>query len=402
MFPNRLAVIACAAVLMLLLSACPAEPEPPPAIVASVTLLNLQPQPIQTGIDKQSVNNCGGTDDATYTVAKEREITHLLEVGSEFSVSADGAVKVFGTGIGLGTAVAAKVGATYGKRDTVARTIEITVDPKTMVEYEVSLQDVYQVGEAEVTVGGQRTTIPFRFFDDFVLVLLGTRELPCPGTPTAVPTFTAAPEGGSTLAAAAASTSKPTETQIPLSPTDTPTVLPSPTIAKQPTNTPLPSVAALLNNTLGLGTWFCLPERLDAVAVKSIPSGYVVQYPVQDLEVMGLHYYAGDIMNTNSPATAWLARAISLEDCPNPIGKYNDVVVNAAAIDRLLGHGNWRCQADSDRAIAIFNVPEDFVVLEPLTRVDKNDVLYPYLASVPARGLATGWLWSDLDRAECP
>jgi hypothetical protein len=189
MIPSRTAALICAAGVLLLAASCSPVANTP-AVAASITLQNVQLQPVQTGTDKQAVNNCGGTDDATYTIAKEREISHQLEVASELSLSADGSVKVLGTGIALGAAVASKVGATYGKRDTVGRTIEINVQPKTMVEYEVSLQDVYEAGEAEITVGNQKTTIPFRFFDDFVLVLLGTRELPCLDTATAVPTYT--------------------------------------------------------------------------------------------------------------------------------------------------------------------------------------------------------------------
>lgn len=226
----RPAALICAAVALLFAASC-APVTNAPAVAASVTLRNMQLKPVQTGTDKQAVNNCGGTDGATYTIAKEREISHQLDVGSELSVNADGSVKVFGTGIGLGTTVAAKVGATYGKRDTVERTIEINVRPKTMVEYEVSLQDVYEAGEAEITVGSQKTTIPFRFFDDFVLVLLGTRELPCPDTPTAVPTFTVE----ATLDASV-QTEIPTGTPVPPTATITPpTVTPGP-----PTSTPIP------------------------------------------------------------------------------------------------------------------------------------------------------------------
>lgn len=246
MYPSRTASLICAATILLLAACWSSEPDTP-AVVASVTLLNLQPQPEQTGIDKRAVNNCGGTDDATYTISKEREITHLLEVNSEFSVDADGSVKVFGTGIGLGAAVATKVGATYGKRDMVERTIEIKVDPKTMVEYEVSLQDVYQVGDAEVTIGGQKTTIPFRFFDDFVLVLLGTQELPCPGTPTVVPTFTAEAASDATRLSTQvnAGSAAIDATMPPVTPTNTPfpptaTSVPPTATAVPPTNTPVP------------------------------------------------------------------------------------------------------------------------------------------------------------------
>ena len=110
-----------------------------------------------------------------------------------------------------------------GKRDTVQRTIEISVKPKTMVEYEVSLQDVYESGDAEITVGNQKTTIPFRFFDDFVLVLLGTRELPCLDTPTVVPTYTV-----TAAIATSVQTEIPADTPVPPMATSTP-VPPPPT-----------------------------------------------------------------------------------------------------------------------------------------------------------------------------
>lgn len=223
MITSRTAALICAAGVLLFAASC-SPVSNPPAVAASITLRNVQLQPVQTGTDKQAVNNCGGTDDATYTIAKEREISHQLEVASELSLSADGSVKVLGTGIGLGAAVASKVGATYGKRDTVERTIEITVQPKTMVEYEVSLQDVYEAGDAEITVGNQKTTVPFRFFDDFVLVLLSTRELPCLDVITAVPTYTV-----ETKIDASVQTEVPIDAAVP--PTTTVTPVPPASVA---------------------------------------------------------------------------------------------------------------------------------------------------------------------------
>lgn len=264
--PIRTITLICAAVVLLFAAGCSSQPNLP-AVVPSVTLHNLEPKVLETGTDKQTVNNCGGTDDATYKVAKEREITRLLEVDSQFSVSADGAVDVFGIRIGLGTAVAARVGATYGKRDTVNREIEIKVEPKTMVEFEVSLRDVFQAGNAEVTVGGQRTTIPFRFFNDFTLVLLSTREIPCEGMPSTVPTDTVALEDGTTPVA------PPIE--LPgLTATPTETATPTPTV----TATPGPPTEKLCGETF---YQFSLAESLADVTY-AFPDGYRVGYISSD------------------------------------------------------------------------------------------------------------------------
>src|SRR5688572_25520100 len=63
-------------------------------------------------------NNCDGSAQTNYEVRRSRSIKHEMHVSDEYEVNALGDVKILGTGVGLGGAVAKQVGRTYGVEET--------------------------------------------------------------------------------------------------------------------------------------------------------------------------------------------------------------------------------------------------------------------------------------------
>jgi len=71
-----------------------------------------------------------------------------------------------------------------------------------------------------------------------------------------------------------------------------------------------------IDAVLGAGNWRCFPDRLDGVAVKNLPPGFVVEYPLSNVD-KGTKYYLGETVPGGGGATAWLQGALaSREECP--------------------------------------------------------------------------------------
>jgi len=262
MFPKTLAALLYAASIVLIAACSPIigeQPEvpataasgpngtdsqsaslpPPPSLLANIVeLSDLKLDNVEIYRERQTVANCGGTDAAKYTISRSREVQRIVEVEGAVSISEEGEVTVGIPEIGavryqLGTQVAAVLGVKYGETDTLMRSIEIQVKPKTRVEYIVSLQDVYQVGTATIAVAGIRYEQPFRFYDGFVMVLTETHELLCSDNmqPPA--------EGGGATGTPSA-TSTPTTSTTTATPTETETATP-PSSGESPKNTHTPT-----------------------------------------------------------------------------------------------------------------------------------------------------------------
>lgn len=173
-------------------------------------------------------NNCGGSAEVENDYEWTRTIDHSMKVEGEYSISAEGDVKLFGTGVGVGAEVAASLGYQYGTQEAIARSITVKAGPGTNMEHKISFREIYEKGSAAVELNGNLELIPFSFRSDFALELIESRDLGCPiteestGTPTELPTQI--------------STSEPTSSNTPM-PEPTPTIL-VPT--STPPNTPEP------------------------------------------------------------------------------------------------------------------------------------------------------------------
>lgn len=147
--------------------------------------------------------NCTGAAEVENEVEKSRTIQYVMEVQNGVSVSATGQVGFAGTGVELGATVAAQFGQSYGSSDTITRSIIVKAPPGTNMQHVIRQMEVWQIGEAKITVGGQQTIIPFKFRSDFAIELAGSNQLPCgtntqPGDPTLEipPTATDTPNAG--------------------------------------------------------------------------------------------------------------------------------------------------------------------------------------------------------------
>jgi hypothetical protein len=67
----------------------------------------------------------------------------------------------------------------------------------------------------------------------------------------------------------------------------------------------------------------------------------------------------------------------------------------------MLGKGNWRCIDGAPNGISIDQLPDNFVVRFPLTRIDARGAYYYEGQTVNSSGYATGWLVSNLPDNEC-
>ncbi len=125
-------------------------------------------------------NNCGGSAEVENVVEKSRSVSHTMEVGGEYRISASGEVKILGTGVELGTEVATMLGYGYGAEESLSRSITVKASPGTNMEHTISLLEVYENGEASVDVNGILELVPFSFRDDFAIKLVSSRNLGCP------------------------------------------------------------------------------------------------------------------------------------------------------------------------------------------------------------------------------
>ncbi|MGB0386022.1 MAG: hypothetical protein ACPGWR_14545 [Ardenticatenaceae bacterium] len=147
---------------------------------------NLKPEVRVVQVETIPQNNCGGTAEVENQVEKSRSIARTIEVGSEFELSAEGDVKVLGTGVGLGAAVATQLGYSYGSTEDISRAITVKAGPGTHMEHHISLEEVWEVGTAKVVVNNKEQTIPFSFRSDFSVKLDDSRDLDdCPNSDVA-------------------------------------------------------------------------------------------------------------------------------------------------------------------------------------------------------------------------
>jgi hypothetical protein len=71
-----------------------------------------------------------------------------------------------------------------------------------------------------------------------------------------------------------------------------------------------------IDGVLGAGNWSCFPDRLDGIHVQNIPSNLIIQWPLSNIDKFNVKYGVGDSVPPNGPATAWLERSITRDQCP--------------------------------------------------------------------------------------
>lgn len=140
-------------------------------------------------------NNCGGMAEIENGIEHSQAVQHTMDVGLGYGLSADGSVKIFGTGVSLGAEVAASLGYAYGTEEIVNRSITVKAAPGTNMEHKISFQEVYENGVATVSLENEIEIVPFSFRTDFKLEAVESVDRGCPASPAPVtPTPTPTPQ----------------------------------------------------------------------------------------------------------------------------------------------------------------------------------------------------------------
>jgi hypothetical protein len=173
-------------ILFLLSAACGgSKPDAPPAAQVPPTpnvIIELEggttPEYREATIEMIPQNNCGGNAEVENHIERTKTIAHTMEVGAEFQVSTSGQVGFAGRGVGLGAMVASKLGYSYGAEESMSRSITVKAKERTYVEHRIKLQEIWEVGMAQVVVDNQTLDIPFSFRTDFAVDLVDSKEVP--------------------------------------------------------------------------------------------------------------------------------------------------------------------------------------------------------------------------------
>ena len=173
----RLALTAVT-LLTWILTGCTALPSYP---IPQIDLGELTSEEMEVDREIVKQDNCKGTAELSYEVSGSRQVSFELSTGGQFEVNADGQIGLFGTDVGLGAAVAANVGVTYGTTQVIAKTIKVGAAPGTYVLHVISHRILWKTGTATVGVNGLTEEVQFRFPKDFSLVSISVDQLPCPG-----------------------------------------------------------------------------------------------------------------------------------------------------------------------------------------------------------------------------
>jgi hypothetical protein len=167
----------------MLLSSCGAQSPLSATPKIDVSITNTEKSTVMVETIPQ--NNCNGNSEVENQVQRTRTVQHVVETQSQFSVNENGQIGFGGTDIELGTTVAAELGYTYGSEDAVTRSITVKAKPGTNMQHAVKQVEVWKTGEAQVTVGNQSVSVPFRFLQDFSVELEESKDMKCDGsTPT--------------------------------------------------------------------------------------------------------------------------------------------------------------------------------------------------------------------------
>jgi hypothetical protein len=152
-----------------------------------------------------------------------------------------------------------------------------------------------------------------------------------------------------------------------------------------------------LDAILGAGNWRCVDGFPNAVSIDSLPSNFIVRFPLIRVDARNRFYYKGDIVpDAGYYATGWLAG-----DLPNNPCLRTQPHITRSDINGLLGAGNWHCLANYPTGVKVDNIPSGFVVQRPAIFVDKEDKRYYQGESVPSGGPATVWFPVSIAN-ECP
>lgn len=159
--------------------------------------------------------NCDGTAEVENQIQKSRAIEHIIEALVGVSVNANGQIGFAGTDVELGLTVAEQLGTSYGTTETITKSVTVKAKPGTNMQHVLRLTELWKVGTADVKVGDQEMTVPFRFRHDFAIELVASKDAGC-NNATATSIFPTATQQVATSAPTLAGTF-PSTTSLPQS-----------------------------------------------------------------------------------------------------------------------------------------------------------------------------------------
>jgi hypothetical protein len=134
-------------------------------------------EPIELGTETISQPNCTGTAEVENSIEKSRTIQYVIEVQNGASVNANGQVGFAGTDVELGATVASQLGQSYGTSETLTRSITVKAKPESSMQHVIRQVEIWKIGQAKISVGGQQTIIPFKFRSDFAIELVNSQNI---------------------------------------------------------------------------------------------------------------------------------------------------------------------------------------------------------------------------------
>jgi len=184
---NRITIVIIATIFLLLIGCDTANPNDEVADAGTSSTTNpvvrivggTIPEYRTIRTEKIPQYNCGGNEPVDNTIEKQRNIVRVVELGSDFAVSAGGEVGIGGTGVQLGTEIASHFDVSYGVGESISRSLTVRASPKTFMTHEIALQEVWEVGTAVVVIDEAVYEIPFSFRSDFSVDLVDSFENNC-------------------------------------------------------------------------------------------------------------------------------------------------------------------------------------------------------------------------------
>lgn len=140
--------------------------------VPSLEIISSGTEPIKKIDFSEKINqdNRGGSLEITQSFERSRIIRYTIDLGSEISVNANGEAVLPVVGkIAVGTEVAARYGVSYGKEDSISRSVEVKAAQGTYIRHTISHVEFWETGTIRITADNQIIEIPYQFRRDFGL-----------------------------------------------------------------------------------------------------------------------------------------------------------------------------------------------------------------------------------------
>jgi len=185
------------------------------------------------------------------------------------------------------------------------------------------------------------------------------------------------------------------------------TAVPQRTSAPTARTSPGGITAQQLDAALGAGSWFCYPDRLNAVGVRRLNQGVTVSSPILYMDTPYGTFEQGAYMSAGNFAHAELNAFLdSVNECPANQRPFLDAWRPqppddfAKYLDNVFGKGNWGCDNTYWNKVEVFLLRNNLLVEYPFTAADQYQK-YGVGDTVPAGNRIAAWTFV-IPRIQCP